>query len=215
MVRLNLIIIIIVIFSLFFTTNIFSVNLEMKTNSTKFINVLMHVSNSTHLTTTSSNDLLNCSQPSIDDFPVDLFTQSERQWGAILLHFFFAFYLLVAIMKVCDDYFMSSLEIIGERLNLDQDVSGATFMAIGSSAPEVFISLIGVFASDSDPGLSAVVGSAIFNILFVIGICGLLISNSSKLRRWPFFRDSFFYCISIFTLLLVGILFFFFFLSKI
>ncbi len=204
MVRLNFIIIVII--SLFFTTNIFSVNLEMKTNSTKFINVLMHVSNATHLTTTTTTTgLLNCSQPSIDDFPVDLFTQSERQWGAILLHFFFAFYLLVAIMKVCDDYFMSSLEIIGERLNLDQDVSGATFMAIGSSAPEVFISLIGVFASDSDPGLSAVVGSAIFNILFVIGICGLLISNSSKLRRWPFFRDSFFYCISIFTLLLVRI----------
>lgn len=50
-------------------------------------------------------------------------------------------------------------------------------MAIGSSAPEVFISLVGVFSSESDPGLSAVVGSAIFNILFVVGICGLLVQN--------------------------------------
>ena len=46
-------------------------------------------------------------------------------------------------MRVCDDYFMNSLEIIGQKLNLDQDVAGATFMAAGSSAPEVFISLIG------------------------------------------------------------------------
>ena len=60
---------------------------------------------------------------------------------------------------------------------MDQDVAGATFMAAGSSAPEVFISLIAVFVSEGDAGIGAIVGSAVFNILFVIGICGLFITS--------------------------------------
>ena len=50
-------------------------------------------------------------------------------------------------------------------------------MAAGSSAPEVFISLVGVFVSETSMGIGAIVGSAVFNILFVIGICGLFIAG--------------------------------------
>jgi Ca2+/Na+ antiporter len=60
---------------------------------------------------------------------------------------------------------------------LDQDVAGATFMAIGSSAPEVFISLVSIFVSDANPGIGSIVGSAVFNILFVMGVCSLLVAN--------------------------------------
>jgi Ca2+/Na+ antiporter len=62
---------------------------------------------------------------------------------------------------------------------LDQDVAGATFMAAGSSAPEVFISLIGVFTTTQSAGIGSIVGSAVFNILFVIGICGILVKGVS------------------------------------
>lgn len=128
-----------------------------------------------NLTTTSSNAY--CKQPMIKDYPSDIFTQGQRKFGFILLHFAFAFYLLQAIFRVCDDYFMNSLEIIGQKLNLDQDVAGATFMAAGSSAPEVFISLIGVMVSNEEPVIGAIVGSAMFNILFVVGICGILVTG--------------------------------------
>jgi hypothetical protein len=127
-------------------------------------------------TTTSENDP-NCRQPMINDFPSDIFTQGQRKFGFVILHFAFAYYLLQAIMRVCDDYFMNSLEIIGQKLNLDQDVAGATFMAAGSSAPEVFISLIGVMVSSEEPVIGAIVGSAMFNILFVVGICGILVTG--------------------------------------
>ena len=46
---------------------------------------------------------------------------------------------------------------------------GATFMAAGGSAPELFTSMIGVFIAFSDVGIGTIVGSAVFNILFVIG----------------------------------------------
>ena len=119
----------------------------------------------------------SCTPPSIDDYAPDVFSQRQRRFGAVLLHVAFAAYLVVCVTRVCDAYFLSSLEIISERLNLDQDVAGATFMAAGSSAPEVFISLMGVFMSKSDAGIGSIVGSAVFNILFVIGICGLFIAN--------------------------------------
>ncbi|WAQ93889.1 NCKX5-like protein [Mya arenaria] len=47
-----------------------------------------------------------------------------------------------ALAIVCDDYFVPSLEFICERLNLQEDVAGATFMAAGSSAPEFFTSVV-------------------------------------------------------------------------
>ena len=44
-------------------------------------------------------------------------------------------------------------------------------MAAGGSAPELFTSVIGVFIAKSDVGIGTIVGSAVFNILFVIAAC--------------------------------------------
>lgn len=66
------------------------------------------------ITASHAQKLANCSRPMINDYPKDMFTQSQRRSGAVIFHFFFVMYLFVAIMKVCDDYFMNSLEIIGE-----------------------------------------------------------------------------------------------------
>ena len=51
-------------------------------------------------------------------------------------------------------------------------MAGATFMAAGGSAPELFTSLCGIMFSGSvDVGIGTIVGSAVFNVLFVIAIC--------------------------------------------
>ncbi|KAG2467422.1 NCKX3 protein, partial [Polypterus senegalus] len=84
-----------------------------------------------------------------------------------------AMYMFYALAIVCDDYFVPSLEKICERLHLSQDVAGATFMAAGSSAPELFTSVIGVFITKGDVGVGTIVGSAVFNVLCIIGVCGL------------------------------------------
>lgn len=60
---------------------------------------------------------------------------------------------------VCDDFFVPSLEVIVEKLKLSEDVAGATFMAAGSSAPELFTSLMGV-AQETDVGVGTIVGYA-------------------------------------------------------
>uniref|UniRef100_A0A8C1WZG2 Solute carrier family 24 member 4b n=1 Tax=Cyprinus carpio TaxID=7962 RepID=A0A8C1WZG2_CYPCA len=115
----------------------------------------------------------NCTEPAIHEFPDDIFTNAERKSGGVLLHIIAALYMFLALAIVCDDYFVTSLEKICEKLNLSEDVAGATFMAAGSSAPELFASVIGVFITHGDVGVGTIVGSAVFNILCIIGVCGI------------------------------------------
>ncbi|XP_042231293.1 LOW QUALITY PROTEIN: sodium/potassium/calcium exchanger 2-like [Homarus americanus] len=104
-------------------------------------------------------------------FPPDLFTLKQRRQGAILLHVLGMIYMFVALAIVCDEFFVPALDVIIEKLAISEDVAGATSMAAGGSAPELFTSVIGVFISFDDVGIGTIVGSAVFNILFVIGMC--------------------------------------------
>ncbi|XP_069494022.1 sodium/potassium/calcium exchanger 4 isoform X2 [Ambystoma mexicanum] len=149
-----------------------------------------------------SRERQNCTEPAINEFPDDLFTIKERQRGAILVHIFCALYMFYALAIVCDDFFVPSLEKICERLHLSEDVAGATFMAAGSSTPELFASVIGVFITHGDVGVGTIVGSAVFNILCIIGVCGIFAGQVVRLTWWSLFRDSIYYTFSIIALII-------------
>ena len=76
----------------------------------------------------------------------DSYLNSNHPTRSILMLLWGIFYTFWGLAIVCDDYFVASLEEISEQLNLSADVAGATFMAAGSSAPELFASMMGVFA---------------------------------------------------------------------
>ncbi|KAJ8410316.1 hypothetical protein AAFF_G00202970 [Aldrovandia affinis] len=155
------------------------------------------------LAITGDNDTeeKNCTEPAIKEFPEDLFSNTERKQGAVLLHIFATLYMFLALAVVCDDYFVTSLEKICEKLNLSEDVAGATFMAAGSSAPELFASVIGVFITHGDVGVGTIVGSAVFNILCIIGVCGIFAGQVVLLTWWSVFRDSSYYIVSVLALI--------------
>ncbi|CAB3369652.1 Hypothetical predicted protein [Cloeon dipterum] len=134
-------------------------------------------------------------------FPEDLFTLEQRRQGAVALHILGVIYMFVALAIVCDEFFVPSLDVIIEKLDIADDVAGATFMAAGGSAPELFTSVIGVFVSFDDVGIGTIVGSAVFNILFVIGMCAIFSRTVLTLTWWPLFRDCSFYSISLITLI--------------
>ncbi|KAI7805198.1 putative sodium/potassium/calcium exchanger 3-like [Triplophysa rosa] len=140
----------------------------------------------------------------IHEFPDDIFNNEERLDGAVALHVLCAMYMFYALALVCDDYFVPSLEKICERLHLSEDVAGATFMAAGSSAPELFTSVIGVFITKGDVGVGTIVGSAVFNILCIIGVCGIFAGQAVRLSCWTLMRDSTYYTISVATLIVVS-----------
>nr|XP_025043595.1 sodium/potassium/calcium exchanger 1 [Pelodiscus sinensis] len=140
--------------------------------------------------------------PTHGEYPQDLFSLEERRKGWVILHIFGMMYVFVALAIVCDEYFVPALDVITDKLQISGDVAGATFMAAGGSAPELFTSLIGVFISHSNVGIGTIVGSAVFNILFVIGTCALFSREILHLTWWPLFRDVSFYILDLLMLIL-------------
>jgi len=117
----------------------------------------------------------------VKQYPKDLFTQEALFSGAHICHLVGMLYMFLGIAIVCDEYFVPTLEVIVDRLDLTHDVAGATFMAAGGSTPELFTSFIGTFISNSQVGFGTIIGSAVFNILFVIGMCALFSKTELKL----------------------------------
>ncbi|XP_033621213.1 sodium/potassium/calcium exchanger 5 [Fukomys damarensis] len=130
------------------------------------------------------------------EFPEGFFTKQERADGGIIIYFLIILYMFMAVSIVCDDYFLPSLEIISESLGLSQDVAGATFMAAGSSAPELVTAFLGIFITKGDIGISTILGSAIYNLLGICAACGLLSNVAAPLSCWPLFRDCAAYAMS-------------------
>ncbi|XP_063304841.1 sodium/potassium/calcium exchanger 1 isoform X2 [Pelobates fuscus] len=152
----------------------------------------------TSLTTTSKPPLPHAK----GEYPRDLFSIEQRRNGWVSFHIFGMMYVFVALAIVCDEFFVPALGVITEKLQISEDVAGATFMAAGGSAPELFTSLIGVFISHSNVGIGTIVGSAVFNILFVIGTCALFSREILNLTWWPLFRDVSFYIIDLIMLII-------------
>uniref|UniRef100_A0A2S2P8X2 Putative sodium/potassium/calcium exchanger n=2 Tax=Aphidini TaxID=33387 RepID=A0A2S2P8X2_SCHGA len=159
--------------------------------------------NTANTSSTISDELAEkCTPPAIKQFPRPFMRPSVRRRGGILIHIIICIYSFLGLAIVCDHYFVKSLDRICEELKVSPDVAGATFMAAGSSAPELATVVIGVFLAKDDIGVSGVIGSAVFNIMFVIAICGLASTTVTYLNWWPLCRDSFFYTISILIMLL-------------
>src|SRR5690606_28602459 len=59
------------------------------------------------------------------------------------------------------------------RFGIAPLVIGLTVVAFGTSAPELAVSLRGVYTGQADIALGNVVGSNIFNVLVILGISAL------------------------------------------
>jgi len=136
--------------------------------------------------------------------PCPVLEVADPKWYAAL-YALGTFYMFLALAIVCDEFFVPALEeMSSERhLNLSMDVAGATLMAAGGSAPELFTSFVGTF-KQSDIGIGTIVGSAVFNVLFVIGMCSILSKEVLTLSWWPLFRDTSYYAVGLIVLSLVA-----------
>merc|ERR1719399_1766296 len=123
--------------------------------------------------------------------------------GGIVLWLAIMVYMFKALGTVCDEYFVPSLEMISEKLQLSNDVAGATFMAAGSSAPELFTSLVATFLIVNEGGVGTIIGSAIFNILVIVGATCAFAGQELQIWWYPLARDTTFYIIAIAELALV------------
>lgn len=140
---------------------------------------------------------------SADDFP-NFFTEDERKNGAIILPFVIGIYCFTLLALVCDNYFLPCVGKICEFLNLSQNVAAATFMAMATSSPELFVNIVSTFITESDLGIGTITGSSMFNTLGVAALGSLAAKTPIQLDWWPVTRDSSLYLVSIILLVTIS-----------
>ena len=73
------------------------------------------------------------------------------------------------------NFVVKSATFIATALGLSQRFIGLTIVALGTSLPELFTSVTAAMKKNSDIAVGNIVGSNIFNILFIVGLSGLII----------------------------------------
>lgn len=97
----------------------------------------------------------------------------------------------------------SAAERLAAHYRLPDIVQGAVVVAIGSSFPELSSVVIAASFHDAfELGVAAIVGSALFNILVIPGLAGLVGEGRLKANRDLVYKESQFYMIAVAVLLL-------------
>ena len=88
------------------------------------------------------------------------------------------------------DFFVSGSSSIARFFKIPSFIIGLTIVAFGTSAPEAAVSITAAFKGQNDIALGNVVGSNLFNLLAVVGICALIkpigVKTSILAKVFPF-----------------------------
>ena len=84
------------------------------------------------------------------------------------------------------DFFVDGASSIAGKLKVPSLIIGLTVVSMGTSAPEAAISISAAISGSADLSLGNVVGSNMFNLLVVIGLCSVIfpiVSDKEVLKR--------------------------------
>ncbi len=63
---------------------------------------------------------------------------------------------------------------LAQRFRVPEFIIGLTIVAVGTSTPELVVSVLSAIAGKSDVAIGNVVGSNIFNVFVILGLCALI-----------------------------------------
>lgn len=72
------------------------------------------------------------------------------------------------------DFFVEGSSSVARLLRIPSVIIGLTIVAFGTSAPELAVSISASLSGSNDIAVSNVIGSNIFNLLMVLGVCGVI-----------------------------------------
>ena len=102
------------------------------------------------------------------------------------------------------DFIIEQSEKIALHFNISPFIIGATLIAVGTSLPEMAVSMSASFKGNGDIAVANVIGSTIFNIFLVLGAVFLIAKNVAP-KRDIFAQDSAWSLFPIFTFILMSI----------
>ena len=77
-------------------------------------------------------------------------------------------------LKFGGELTVNNAVIIAEYFKLSEQVISLTILAVGTSLPELVTSVVAAAKGNSDIAIGNIIGSNIFNMLFVIGVTSLI-----------------------------------------
>ena len=96
----------------------------------------------------------------------------------------------IALVLFCADKMTDGAVALATKFKIPEMVIGLTIVAIGTSAPELVVSLVSALNDSPNIAVGNVVGSNIFNALMIVGVtalvCPMVISKSTVKKDIPF-----------------------------
>ena len=80
----------------------------------------------------------------------------------------------LALLTICADWLTKGCVGLAARFRVPEFVVGLTVMAVGTSCPELTVSVMSALKGSSEMAIGNVTGSNLFNILIILGICALI-----------------------------------------
>lgn len=80
----------------------------------------------------------------------------------------------LALLTLCADWLTKGCVGMAARFRVPEFVVGLTVMAVGTSCPELTVSVMSALKGSSEMAIGNVTGSNLFNILIILGICALI-----------------------------------------
>ena len=77
-------------------------------------------------------------------------------------------------LKIGGDLTVDNATNIARMFNISEKIIGLTILAVGTSLPELVTSVTAAIKGNSDIAIGNIVGSNIFNILFIIGVSAII-----------------------------------------
>lgn len=88
------------------------------------------------------------------------------------------------------DYFVDGSSSVAKLLRIPSVIIGLTIVAFGTSMPEASVSINAALAGSNELSLSNVIGSNIFNLLVVTGVCAVIrplpVTRSVMKKEFPY-----------------------------
>lgn len=72
------------------------------------------------------------------------------------------------------EFIVNGASSIARKAGISEFVIGLTIVGMGTSAPELVVSLVGAFAGNADVAVGNVIGSNIFNSMLILGITAVI-----------------------------------------
>lgn len=110
----------------------------------------------------------------------------------------------LGLLVLGSHWLVESSITVARLWGLSELVIGLTIIAIGTSLPEVATSMVAAWRNEADLSVGNVLGSNVFNMLLVLGICavfssnGLVVSNAAVALDFPFMIGVSIACLPIF-----------------